>query len=106
MVAAAKLDRVFRALANPTRRAILRDVSHRGRAVLELAQRHPMSLNGVSKHLKVLESAGLVSRRVQGNSHIITLQARTLKAAVDWLRRYEVFWDRSLSDMKRLVESD
>ena len=101
-----RLDQIFRALANPTRRMILKDISSRSRAVQELAERHPMSLNGVSKHLKVLEAAGLVSRRVRGNSHIISLQAQTLKTAVDWLRTYEEFWERSLRNMKRVVEND
>ena len=73
--------------------------------MLEIAERHPMSLNGVSKHLKVLEAAGLVDRRVQGTNHFISLQARPLLQASRWLHHYEEFWDHSLQGMKAFVEN-
>lgn len=86
------LDRVFQALADRTRRAMLRELSNGERSVGELAAPHAMSFAAVSKHVKVLERAGLVQRRVRGRNHLCRIRARPLAAADDWLRFYERFW--------------
>ena len=100
------LDRVFHALADPTRRTILRDLSRRERSVGELARPHRMSLVAVSKHLKVLERARLIDRRRDGSFHLMTLNPEALKSADEWLRFYEKFWTERLDNLKQLLEGD
>jgi DNA-binding transcriptional ArsR family regulator len=80
-----KLDRVYGALADPTRRAILAALAKGDENVSELARRFPMSFNGVSKHVKVLERAGLVRRTVNGREHWLRLDPRPLRGAARWL---------------------
>jgi len=86
------LDAVFHALADSTRRAMLRELSLGERAVGALAAPHAMSFAAASKHVKVLERAGLVRRRVRGRNHLCRIEAGPLAAADDWLRFYERFW--------------
>lgn len=100
------LDRVFHALADPTRRTILRDLSRRERSVGELAKPHRMSLVAVSKHLKVLERAKLIDRRRDGSFHLMKLNAAALKSADDWLRFYEKFWNERLDSLTQLLEGE
>ena len=92
----AALDTLFRALADPTRRAMLRSLSEGEHSVGELAAPFRMSFAAASKHVKVLEHAGLVRRRVQGRSHLCRLDPQPLAAADEWLRFYEQFWRSSL----------
>ena len=92
----APLDTLFRALADPTRRAMLRSLSEGEHSVGELAAPFRMSFAAASKHVKVLEHAGLVRRRVQGRSHLCRLDPQPLAAADEWLRFYEQFWRSSL----------
>ncbi|MGB7213343.1 MAG: metalloregulator ArsR/SmtB family transcription factor [Gemmatimonadales bacterium] len=100
------LDRVFQALADPTRRTILRDLSRRERSVGELAKPHRMSLVAVSKHLKVLERARLIDRRRDGSFHLMTLNPAALKSADEWLRFYEQFWSEKLDSLKTFLERE
>lgn len=97
------LDQVFRALADPTRRAMVRQLASGQRTVTELAQPYEMSLAAASKHLKVLEGAGLVTRFVQGRTHRCSLDARPLAQALDWLRSYTEFWDERLDVLDELL---
>ena len=91
------LDQVYGAIADPTRRAIL-DILAAGEAnVGSLAERFPISLNGISKHVKVLERAGLVERSVQGREHRLRLKAEPLREASMWLEHYRAFWDTQLA---------
>ena len=92
----APLDTLFRALADPTRRAMLRSLSESEHSVGELAAPFRMSFAAASKHVKVLEHAGLVRRTVKGRSHICRLDPQPLAAAEEWLRFYEQFWRHSL----------
>lgn len=92
----AVLDRVFAALADPTRRAILARLAGGEAAVTELAQPFAMSLPAVSKHLKVLERAGLIARGREARWRPCRLEAAPLREAADWLERYRRFWDESL----------
>ncbi len=71
-----------------------------------LAGQFPLSLNGVSKHVKVLERAGLVTRRVDGREHWIRLEPRPLRAASEWLERYRLFWEARLEALEAMLAED
>jgi len=86
---------VFAALADPTRRAILARLADGDATVSELAEPFSISLPAISRHLKVLERAGLISRSRSGQWRSSSLQATPLKEATDWMERYRVFWDAS-----------
>jgi DNA-binding transcriptional ArsR family regulator len=90
------LDRTFAALADPTRRRILEHLVHGDKCVTDLARPHAMSLPAVSKHLRVLEKAGLIRRRRYGRVHQLKLEARPLKQAAQWVGEYRKFWEASL----------
>jgi DNA-binding transcriptional ArsR family regulator len=90
------LDRTFGALADPTRRRILAQLAKGGECVTDLARPHPMSLAAVSKHVIVLEKAGLVRRRRQGRVHSLTLEAKPMQEARAWIDRYREFWEGNL----------
>lgn len=90
------LSATFSALADPTRRAILARLSKGETSVTELAQPFQMSLPGISKHLKVLERAGLISRGRDAQWRPCQLQAGPLKDAADWIGTYQQFWEERL----------
>lgn len=98
-----QLDRTFSAIADPTRRAILSRLSEGPATVGEVAQPFDMSLNGISKHVQVLERAGLVAREVRGREHRLHLRADPLRAASDWTARYRAFWEGRLDALERFV---
>ena len=100
-----RLDQVFAALGDPTRRAILRRLASGDRAVGELAEPFEMSLPAVSKHLKVLEPAGLVSRSVDGRRHTLHLEAGAMKEANEWLAYYQRFWGGALDSLGEFLRS-
>lgn len=97
------LDAVFHALADPTRRAILRALAPGEQTIGDLAAPFAMTFAAASKHVKVLESAGLVERRVLGRSHFCRLQAAPLAAADSWLRFYERYWETRLDRLAAFV---
>jgi DNA-binding transcriptional ArsR family regulator len=101
----ANLDQVFHALADSTRRAILRDITRGERSVGELARPYAMSLAAVSKHLDVLERASLIRRRRSGQHRFVRLEPKPLMAAQDWLAFYEKFWSAGLDRLQQLLES-
>ncbi|GAB3394519.1 metalloregulator ArsR/SmtB family transcription factor [Humibacter soli] len=92
-----QLSAVFAALADPTRRAILADLAERDATVTELTEPLPMSMPAVSRHLKVLERATLISRTRSGKWRASHLEAAPLREAADWIERYRRFWDSSLT---------
>jgi DNA-binding transcriptional ArsR family regulator len=92
----AALDLAFTALADPTRRRIVARLSRGDARVSDLAQPFAMSLNAVSKHIKLLERAGLVHRRRIGREHYLKLRAAPLRAVSEWASRYEQFWNQRL----------
>lgn len=94
------LSATLSALADPTRRAILARLSLGEATVTELAQPFDMSLPAVSKHLKVLEKAGLIARGREAQWRPCRLEAEPLKAANDWLKTYRRFWEGSLDNME------
>ena len=87
------LDRTFAALADPTRRRILQHLAQGDRCVTDLAKPHRMSLPAVSKHLRVLERAGLIRRRRCGRVHRLKLQAKPMRQAQQWIEEYRRFWE-------------
>jgi DNA-binding transcriptional ArsR family regulator len=97
------LDQVYGALADPTRRQILGILAQGEINVGSLAERFPISLNGVSKHVKVLERAGLVERSVHGREHRLRLNAEPLREASTWLQHYSAFWDDRLGALEALL---
>jgi DNA-binding transcriptional ArsR family regulator len=102
---AARLDDVFGAVSDPTRRAILDTLARGEVTVGELAARFPISLNGVSKHIRVLERAGLLRRDVRGREHRLTFDARPLEDAAEWMDGYRAFWESRLDALEGLIKS-
>ena len=102
---AERLDATFSALADPTRRAILARLASGDTHVGELAQPFDISRPAISRHLRVLENAGLISREVDAQWRVCRLQAPALKMAHDWLRRYSEHWEHSLDRLTDLVEA-
>jgi DNA-binding transcriptional ArsR family regulator len=98
------LDRTFAALADPTRRRILQRLSNGNRCVTDLARPHSMSLPAISKHLRVLEKAGLLRRRRYGRVHEMELDAEPLKKAAQWVEEYRKFWEGSLDRLAAYLE--
>lgn len=97
------LDDVFHALADPTRRAMLSTLARAPLTVGELAAPFAISLNATSKHIKVLERAGLVQRSIEGRKHVCHLDARPLHAGMEWIRHYETFWQQRLDILESLL---
>ncbi len=95
-----QLDRTFSALSDPTRRAMLRRLSGGERTVGELAEPFDMSFAAAAKHVKVLEEAGLLSRRIEGRSHYCRIDAGPLAQAERWLAFYQRFWSQRLDDLE------
>ena len=98
------LDRTFGALADPTRRRMLEDLSHGDLCVTELARPYSMSLPAVSKHLRVLEKAGLVRRRRDGRVHQLKLETEPMKQANAWIEEYRKFWEGSLDRLDEYLK--
>ena len=100
---AARLDAVFAALADPTRRAIIERLSRREARVTEVAEPFHMSLNAVSKHIRVLEASGVVERRRKGRDHILSINTRSLDEVDGWILRVRGYWEKRLDAMERLL---
>ncbi len=101
-----RLDALFQALADPTRRAMLRRLAEGERNVGELAGPFDMTLAAASKHIKALERAGLVRREVRGRIHVCRLDAEPLHGGFEWLRHYERFWNQRLDDLEALLRAE
>ena len=101
------LDAAYGALASDVRRAIVQQLVGRDRRVTDLARPFDLSLQAVSKHIRVLETAGLVSRRIDGRTHWLSLNAAPLNAAGDWIAATRAFWELRLDALEDvLAESD
>jgi DNA-binding transcriptional ArsR family regulator len=101
-----RLDTTFHALADPTRRGMLANLALGEKSIGELAEPFRMSFAGASKHVKVLERAGLVARRRAGRKQICTLRAEPLAEAEKWLKQWEKFWTVRLDRLQALVEGE
>ena len=100
------LDRTFAALADPTRRAILEHLSEAPATVGDLAAPFRISRPAISKHLRVLERAGLVHRRQDGRMSRCALDATPMKGAADWVERYRQYWEQQLGAIARYLENE
>lgn len=97
------LDDVFVAMSDGTRRAILARLAQSDARVTELASAFPISLNSTSKHIRILERAGLVTRSVQGREHLLKLNAGPMSDAAEWMDYYRQFWEHSLAALEDFV---
>jgi len=103
-LSATQLAAVFGALSDPTRLAIVERLLSEGeRTAGEIAEPFAVSKPAISKHLKVLEDAGLVRRRLDGRRHVLSLESARLLLAEDWIDRYRTFWNQSLTRMADLA---
>jgi DNA-binding transcriptional ArsR family regulator len=100
------LDRAFAALSDPTRRQIVRRLSQGRARVTDLAEPFDISLNAVSKHLKVLERAGLVRRTRSGREHHIALDPEPIRRIASWASRYERFWNERLDRLEAFLRTN
>ena len=103
---APQLNTVFHALGDATRRQMLRELSDGERTVGQLAEPFAISLAAASKHIKVLENAGLIRREVRGRTHLCRLDPGPLANAQEWLSFYERFWTGHLDVLERLLRDD
>jgi len=100
------LDDTLTALADPTRRAILARLARGEARVTDVAAPFAISLNSVSKHIRILERAGLVQRRVAGRDHFLTYDPRPLDAATEWLERHRRFWSQRLDALEAALHAE
>jgi len=98
------LDRTFAALADPTRRRILATLSRGDSCVTDIAKPYRMSLPAVSKHLNVLENAGLIKRQRDGRVHRLQLQAEPMRKAQQWIEEYRRFWEQSFDRLENYLQ--
>jgi DNA-binding transcriptional ArsR family regulator len=101
-----RLDVTFHALSDPTRRGMLANLALGEKSVGELGEPFAMTFAGASKHVKVLERAGLIERRKAGRKHICSLRAEPLAQAEQWLRQWEEFWTVRLDRLEAMIERD
>jgi DNA-binding transcriptional ArsR family regulator len=99
-----RTEKVFRAIADPTRRRILGILRSGGHTVGEVAENFRMSRPAISKHLRLLHRAGLIETRKNGTASVCTLNAEPLRAVEDWLTDYHLFWSESLQSLKKHME--
>lgn len=100
---AQNLDAVFSAMADATRRAILARLAESDARVTEIAGDFTISLNSTSKHIRMLERAGLVRRAVRGRDHVLSLDATQMQSAAQWIQRYQPFWEDRLASLDAFV---
>jgi DNA-binding transcriptional ArsR family regulator len=98
-----RLNQVFSALGDPTRRLILQALARHPATITEIARPFRVSLNAISKHVMVLENAGLVRREIRGREHHCRINARPLREANDWLEHYRQFWELRLDALELYV---
>jgi DNA-binding transcriptional ArsR family regulator len=98
------LDAVLGAVADSTRRAILARLAQGEARVTEVAGEFPISLNSVSKHVRMLERAGLVRREIRGRDHFLSLEAAPLAEAAEWIDHYRRFWEAKLAALESFVK--
>ena len=102
-IEASSLELVFGALSDPTRREILARLRAGEATIGTLASPLPMSFAAVSKHVRVLERAGLLRRSVRGREHFLSLEAQPLRAAASWMLDYREFWNQRLDALERVL---
>ncbi|MBT5560606.1 MAG: helix-turn-helix transcriptional regulator [Proteobacteria bacterium] len=100
------LDSIFHALADKTRRGIIIELTKGAAAASDLAAPHQMSLPAISKHLKVLERANLISREIKGRTHTFTLDTTQLALAKSWIENQQSFWESSLENLEQFIKNN
>ncbi|MFT4148203.1 MAG: metalloregulator ArsR/SmtB family transcription factor [Micrococcaceae bacterium] len=105
MVESIDLDAVFKSLSDPTRRDILKRLCEKNRTVGELAQNYRFSFAGVAKHIDVLEKAQLVSKSQHGKSQLVSLEAKTLEEANNFLELFEKHWEERIDSLGEYLKS-
>ena len=100
------IDSVFRALGDPTRLAMIERLAKGPQTIGELAEPLDMTLAGASKHVGVLESAGLIRREKRGRARVCTLMPANLEAARQWVERYSAFWNERLDALEKAIRED
>jgi DNA-binding transcriptional ArsR family regulator len=106
MTPVTSLDQALYAIADPTRRRIVERLLHGPARVTDLAAPFSMSLNGVSKHLKVLESAGLVTRHCSGREHLLRLRPQAIRRVHAWTSRFARFWSERLDALEAQLKQE
>jgi len=101
-----ELNRLFQALSDTTRRGILMRIREGDRTVNDIASQFDISLPAVSKHLSILERAGLLTRRKEGRKRICHVEPKQLQNATEWLEFYQSFWSERLENLRKIIESD
>jgi len=101
-----RIDNIFRSLADPTRRDILRRVCASDQSISELADKYEISFAAVAKHLNVLEKAQLIKKRKSGKQQIISAQTQTVEFASEHLKQYEKIWEGRFSRLDKILKED
>jgi len=101
-----QLDNTLIALADPTRRAILTRLTQGSARVTEVAAPFPISLNAISKHIRILERAGLVQRRISGRDHMLSLNQQPLDETAAWIEQTRAFWTSRLDGLEALLKAE
>ena len=101
-----QLDNTLIALADPTRRAILERLTQGAAKVTEVAAPFPISLNAISKHIRILERAGLVQRRISGRDHMLSLNQQPLDETAAWIEQTRAFWTSRLDALEALLKAE
>jgi DNA-binding transcriptional ArsR family regulator len=102
----ADLDAVFGALADPTRRRIVERLARRPLTVGEIAKEFPISQPAISKHVRVLEDAGLLERTIEGRVHYCTLAPHTMEQVLKWIERQRRYWNAALDRLEQMLEHE
>ena len=97
------LNHIFHALADTTRRSLLEKIKTGPVRVTALASHYPVSLNAISKHIKVLEKAGLIKRNIEGRVHLCEANPEALETAEEWIKKYTHFWNERLNNLEKYV---
>lgn len=100
----ANYDLVFQALADPTRRDLLRRVIEGEKSITELAKKYSLGFAAISKHLNVLESAFLISKQKQGRTKLVVANKQTITATSEYLKQYELLWDQRFNNLEKLIK--
>ena len=98
-----KLNHIFHALSDETRRSLLEKIKEKPVRVTTLANDYPVSLNAISKHIKVLEKAGLIKRNIEGRVHLCQANPKELLTAEKWIQKYTKFWNEKLNNLETYV---
>ena len=101
-----QLDAIFGCLSDPTRRDILTQVANAELSVGELVQKYNVSFAAISKHLKIMEKANLITKRKEGNKHMVTIAPHALRSADEYLEQYRQMWEQKFNKLDQLLKEE